>query len=114
MTLLYVLDLYNMKKYFIKYLKTKMYVCFDGVYCFVNLRFEHNDNEYLFVEFVTKNDRLLSAFKRALKLTDKNSALKTVLCMTIEKFNSETKKDEQGEFKYVILLKEDKDLKFDK
>ena len=61
-------------------LKTR---CFDGVDGFVNLRFKHNDNEYLFVEFVPKNCRLVSAFKRVLKLNDKNGALKSVLCMLL-------------------------------
>ena len=34
--------------------------------------------------------------------------------MIIEKFNSEPRKDEQGEFKYIILPEKDKDLKFEK
>ena len=114
MLLLYVLDVYNVKKYFIEYPKNHMYICFDGVDGFVNLRFKHNDNEYLFVEFVPKNCRLISAFKRVLKLNDRSSALKSVLCMIIDKFNSESKKDEQGEFKYTILHEKDKDLKFEK
>ena len=114
MTLLYILDMYDMKKYFIEYPKNQMYLYSDGVDGFVNLRFKHNDNEYLFVEFVPKNYGLVSAFKRVLKLKDKNNALKSVLCMIIEKFNSEPRKDEQGEFKYIILPEKDKDLKFEK
>ena len=31
-----------------------MYVCFDGVDGFVNLKFRYNDNEYLFTEFIPK------------------------------------------------------------
>ena len=103
-----------MKKYFIEYPKNQMYLYSDGVDGFVNLRFKHNDNEYLFVEFVPKNCRLVSAFKRVLKLNDKNSALKSVLCMIIGEFNSEPKKGKQGEFKYTILPEKDKDLKFEK
>ena len=64
MTLLCVLlDTYNMNKYFIEYPKNQMYMCFDGEDGFVNLKFKHNDNEYLFVEFASKNNRLVSAFK---------------------------------------------------
>ena len=52
-----------MNKYFIEYPKNQMYMCFDGEDGFVNLKFKHNDNEYLFVEFASKNNRLVSAFK---------------------------------------------------
>ena len=90
-----------------------MYVCFDGLDGFVNFKFKHNDNEYLFVEFVPRNHRLFNAFKRVLKLKDENSALKTVLCMIIDKFNLETRKDEKCEFKYTILPEKDKDLNFE-
>ena len=91
-----------------------MYVCFDGLDGFVNFKFKHNDNEYLFVEFFPRNHRLFNAFKRVLKLKDENSALKTVLCMIIDKFNLETRKDEKCEFKYTILPEKDKDLNFEK
>ena len=40
-----------------------MYMCFDGDYGFVTLKFKHNDNEYLFLEFASKNKRLVSAFE---------------------------------------------------
>ena len=47
MKLLYVIDVYNMNKYFIEYLKNQIYVCFDGKNGYVNLQFEHNNNIYL-------------------------------------------------------------------
>ena len=43
-----------MNKYFTEYPKYQLYVRFDG---FVNLKFEYNDNEYLFTEFIPKNNR---------------------------------------------------------
>ena len=43
-----------MNKYFIEYPKYQMYVCFDGVDGFVNLKFRYNDNESLFTEFIPK------------------------------------------------------------
>ena len=114
MKLLYVIDVYNMNKFFIEYLKNQIYVCFDGKNGYVNLKFEHNNNEYLFVEFVPKNNGLVCAFKRVLQLKDKYTAVYSVLCMIIDQFNSEPKKDKQGEFKYRILPEKDKDLKFKK
>ena len=100
-----------MNKYFIEYPKYQLYVRSDG---FVNLKFEYNDNEYLFTEFIPKNNRLVSAFKRVLQLKDKNNARYLVLCMIIDQFNLNPKKDKQGEFKFNILPEKDKDLKFGK
>ena len=105
MKLLYVIDVYNMNKYFIEYLKNQIYVCSDGKNGYINLKFEHNNNEYLFVEFVPKNKGLVCAFKRVLQLKDKYTAVYSVLCMIIDQFNSEPKKDKQGEFKYIYYLK---------
>ena len=114
MTLLYELNMYNMNKYFIEYLKKQIYVCFDGGDGFVNLKFDYNGNEYLFVAIVTKNNRLLSTFKRVLKLKDKNNALHSLLCMIIDQFHIDPKKDEKGEFKYNLLPEYDKNLKFER
>ena len=41
-----------MKKYFMEYPKNQMFVCFDG----------RDSYEYLFVEFVPINIRIVSAF----------------------------------------------------
>ena len=51
--IIYVLYDYNMDKYFTEYPKNQFYTCFDGNDKFVNLKFKHNDNEYLFVEFIS-------------------------------------------------------------
>ena len=64
-----------MNKYFIEYLKKQIYVCFDGEDGFVNLKFDYNGNDYLFVEIVPKDNRLLSTFKRVLKLKAKHNTL---------------------------------------
>ena len=47
-----------MNRYFVEYTKKEIYTCFDGKDGFVNLKFEHNDTEYLLVEFVFKNYNL--------------------------------------------------------
>ena len=103
-----------MSKHFIEYLKKQIYVCFDGEDGFVNLKFDYNGNEYLFVEIVLKNNRLLSTFKRVLKLKDKNNALSSLLCMIIDQFTLDPKKDEEGEFKYTLLPQHDKNLNFER
>ena len=91
-----------------------IYTCFDGEDGFVNLKFEHNNKEYLFVEFVFKNGNLVSSLKKALKLTDKSNAFYLVLSMIIHQFNADPKKDEKREFVYSILPEKDRHLKFEK
>ena len=102
-----------MNRYFIEYPKKKIYTCFDGKDIFVNLNFEHNDKEYLFVEYVFKNYNLVGAIKRAFKLKDKNNDLYFVLSMIIDQFNTDPKKDKKEEFKYCILPEKDRHLKFE-
>ena len=88
-----------MNKYFIEYTKYQLYVCFDGLGGFVNSKSKHNDHENSFLEFVSKNNRLVSAFKIVLKLRNKNNLLHLLLCMIIDQFNMDPKKDKKGEFK---------------
>ena len=102
-----------MNKYFIEYPKKKIYTCFDGKDRFVNLKFEHNDKEYLFVEFPFKNYNFASSIKRVLKLKDKNNDLYLVLSMIIDQFNENPKKYEKREFKYSIFPEKDWHLKFE-
>ena len=42
--IIYVLDMYNMNKYFIEYLKKKLCVCFDGNHSYLNSIIEHRVN----------------------------------------------------------------------
>ena len=99
-----------MNRYFIEYPKKKIYKCFYGRDGFVNLKFEHKDKGYLFVDFVFKNDNLVGSIKRALKLKDKSNDLSLVLSMIIDQFNTDPKKDKKGEFKYSILPEKDRHL----
>ena len=103
-----------MSNYFIEYLKKQIYVCLDGEDGFVNLKFDYNGNEYLFVEIVPKDDRFLSTFKRVFKLKDKNNALYSLLCMIIDQFTMDPKKDEKSKFKYTLLPEHDKNLNFER
>ena len=100
-----------MNKYFIEYPKKKIYTCFDGEDGFVNLKFKHNDKEYLFVEFVFTNHDLVGSIKRVFKIYDKGNDLYSVLSMIVDQFNENSEKDEKGEFKYCILPEKDRHLK---
>ena len=51
-----------MNKYFIEYPKNQMYLCFDGRDGYANFKFEHNHDEYLFVEFVPKKQQIMQSF----------------------------------------------------
>ena len=57
---------------------------------------------------------MLNAFKRVLKLKDKNSGLNTVICVIIDQFETEPKRNGHGEFKYVIMPDKSKVLIDDK
>ena len=87
-----------MNKQFIEYPEKNVYACFDGEDGFVNLRFKHNDKEYLFVEFVFNHHDLIDSFKKFRKLTDKINGLLLLLSMTIDQFNEDFKKDNHREF----------------
>ena len=94
-----------MNKYFIEYPKKKIYTCFDGRDGFINLKFKHKYKEFLFVDFVFKNDNLVDSIKRALKLKDKSNDLYLVLSMIIDEFNADPKKDKKREFNIAYYLK---------
>ena len=91
-----------MNKYFIEYPEKKIYTCFDGEDGFINLKFKHNDKEYLFVEFVFKNHDLVGSVKRVFKLYDKSNDLYLALSMIGDQFNENSEKYKKGEFKYCI------------
>ena len=59
------------------------------------MNFEHDDKEYLFVEYVFKNYNLVGAIKTVFKLKNKNNDLYLVLSMIIDQFNTDPKKDKK-------------------
>ena len=73
-TNMFVYLLLNMNKYLSEYPNKDIYVCFDGAYYLVNLKFKHKDEEYLFVQYADDNNSTNFAFKRISKLIDKSSA----------------------------------------
>ena len=97
-----------MNKYFIEYPKNQLYTCFDGRDKFLNLKFDYNDYEYLFIHLIRKNSEIFDGIKKLLKLKDKNSVLYLIFCMVIDNLNLHSKKYDRGEFKYSLL--HDKDL----
>ena len=108
-TLLYVLVMYNMNKYFIEYPKHRLYVCYDGTDSYLNLIINHCDNEYVFVQFLYGTCKISKAVRKVLKLGEENNALFLVTCMIMDEFLNESKTGKGGEFKYTILPEKDKD-----
>ena len=101
-----------MNKYFIEYPKHQLYTCFDGRDVFINLMFNHNDNEYLFIHIILKNNEIYEGVKKLIKLRDKNSVLYLTFSMVIDTYISHSRKRDYGEFRYTLSL--DKDLNFKK
>ena len=90
--------MYNMNKYFIEYLKNKLYT----------------ESEYLFVEFISginNNNKLDNALKKTFELNDKNSDLYLLVIKIINQFNKDPNKGVKTEFIYIILPESNKDLK---
>ena len=111
--IIYVLVKYNINKYFIENSKKEIYTCFDGCDGYVNLLFKYNNWEYLLVEYVHKNRELVNAFKKLLKLKDKNTSLNLIICMILDQFDKNFNKNKKGEFEYARLPERDRHLKFD-
>ena len=79
---------------------------------FINLKFDYNDNEYLFIHLIRKNSEIYDGVKKRLKSKDKNNVLYLIFCMIIDNFNLHSIKYDSSEFKYTLLS--DKDLNFKK
>ena len=60
-----------------------------------------------------KNRELVNAFKKLLKLKDKNTSLNLIICMILDQFDKNFNKNKIGEFEYAILPERDRHLKFD-
>ena len=98
-----------MNKYSIEYPKHKLSVRLDGEDNYLNLIINHYRNEYVFVQFVYGSSKISEAAKKVPKLREENDALYLVICMIIDKFVTESKKNELSEFKNTILPEKGKD-----
>ena len=103
--------MYNIDKYFIEYPKHQLYICFDGRDMFINLRFDHNDNEYLFIHIIRKNNEIYDGVKKLIKLKDKNSALYLTFSMVIHNYILHSRERDYGKFRYTFSLDKDINLK---
>ena len=101
-----------MNKYFIEYPKNQLYTCFDARDMFINLRFDHNDNEHLFIHIICKNNEIYDGVKKLTKLKDKKSALYLTFSMVIDNYILHSREYDYGEFRYALSL--GKDLNFKK
>ena len=61
-----------------------------------------------------KNRELVNAFKKLLKLKDRNTSLNLILSMILDQFDKDFNKNKKGEFEYAILPERDRHLKVDK
>ena len=116
--IIYALVQYKMDNYFIEYPKLQLYTYSIGKSCSLNLKFDYDGKDYLFVEYINKNSRFNNAFKRILELKDKRNDLYLLLSMVIDQLKIDSSKNEfknkKGEFKYTIFPDQDNDLKFKK
>ena len=101
-----------MNNYFIEYPKNQLYICFDFRDMFLNFRFNHNDNEFLFIHIIHKNNENYDGVKKLIKLKDKNSALYLTFSMVIDNYILHSREHDYGKCRYTLSL--DRNLKFKK
>ena len=92
-----------MNKYFIEYPKHKLFVCYDGKNSYLNMIINHCDNEYVFMQFVYRNIKIVESVKKMIKLREKNDALYSLICMIIDRFVVDSRICEKGEFRHAVL-----------
>ena len=97
-----------MTKYVVEYPKHQLYTCFDVRDMFINLGFNHNDSEYLFIHIIPKNNEIYDGIKKLIKLKNKNSAFYLTFSKVIDVYVLHSKECDYDEFRYTLSL--DKDL----
>ena len=91
-----------MNNYFIEYPKNQLYTCFDGRDMFLNFRFNYNDNEFLFIHIIRKNNENYDGVKKLIKLKDKNIALYLTFSMVVDNYILHSREQDYGKCRYTL------------
>ena len=91
-----------MNNYFIEYPKNQLYTCFDGRDMFLNFRFNYNDNEFLFIHIIRKNNENYDRVKKLIKLKDKNIALYLTFSMVVDNYILHSREHDYGKCRYTL------------
>ena len=91
-----------MNNYFIEYPKNQLYTCFDGRDMFLNFQFNYNDNEFLFIHIIRKNNENYDRVKKLIKLKDKNIALYLTFSMVVDNYILHSREHDYGKCRYTL------------
>ena len=61
-----------MNKCFIEYPNHNLYICYDDVFCYINLVLDKQDSMYHFIQFVYQTKHMLYGIKQVNKFKSKN------------------------------------------
>ena len=68
-----------MNKCFIKCPKSKLYISYDGAFCYINLILDNHDEIYYFVQFVYQIKNMLYGIKQVNKFKSNKSKLRKLV-----------------------------------
>ena len=68
-----------MNKCFIEYPNRKLYICYDDVFCYINLMLDKQDSLYYFVQFVYHTKHMLYDIKQVNEFKTNRSKLRKLV-----------------------------------
>ena len=99
-----------MNKCFIEYPNHNLCICYDDVFCYINLVLDKQDSMYHFIQFVYQTKHMLYGIKQVNKFKSKNSKLYKLVYECIDDILTDIMHDA---FEYVTIphvLKDNKCL----
>ena len=73
-----------MNKCFIEYPMHNLYICYDDVFCYINLVLDKQDALYHFIQFVYQTKHMLYGIKQVSKFKSKKSKLRRIVYECID------------------------------
>ena len=99
-----------MNKCFIEYPNHNLYICYDDVFCYINLMLDNQDSMYDVIQFVYQTKHMLYGIKQVNKFKSKKSKLYKLVYECIDDILTDIMHDA---FEYVTIphvLKDNKCL----
>ena len=99
-----------MDKCFIEFANYNLYICYNDVFCYINVMLDKEDSMYDFIQFVYQTKHMLYGIKQVNKFKSKNSKLHKLVYECIDVILTDIMHDA---FEYVTIphvLKDNKCL----
>ena len=73
-----------MDKCFIEFANYNLYICYNDVFCYINVRLDKEDSMYHFIQFVYQTKHMLYGIKQVNEFKSKKSKLRKLLYECID------------------------------